>query len=106
MHQSDGTKIGIICLLKPSMCSVGNEILASFDVSSLFANVPVDEAVSIIRERLREDGTLGDRTSLSPEPIADLLEMCLIYTYFSFGGNFYEQKEDVAMGSQVSAAVA
>ena len=68
MHQSDGTKIGIICLLKPSMCSVGNEILVSFDVSSLFTNVPVDKAVSIIRKRLREDGTLGDRNSLYRKP--------------------------------------
>ena len=25
MHQSDGIKIGIICLFKPSTCSVGNE---------------------------------------------------------------------------------
>ena len=53
-----------------------------------------------------EDGTLGDRTSLSPERIADLLEMCLRSTYFSFGGNLYEQKEGVAMGSPVSAVVA
>ena len=63
-------------------------------------------AVSVICERLREDGTLGDRTSLSPERIADLLEMCLKSTYFSFGGNFYEQKEGAAMGSPVSAVVA
>ena len=40
-----------------------DEILVSFDVFSLFINVPVGEVVSIIRERLREDGTLGDRTS-------------------------------------------
>ena len=83
-----------------------DEILVSFDVSSLFTNVPVGEAVSIIRERLMEDETLGDRTSLSPERIADLLEMCLRSTYFSFGGNFYEQKEGAAMGSPVSAVVA
>ena len=83
-----------------------DEILVSFDVSSLFTNVPVGEAVSIIRERLKEDGTLGDRTTLLPERIADLLEMCLRSTYFSFGGNFYEQKEGAAMGSPVSAVVA
>ena len=37
-----------------------DEILVSFDVSSLFTNVPVDEAISVICERLREDETLGD----------------------------------------------
>ena len=78
-----------------------DEILVSFDVSSLFTNVPVGEAVSVICERLREDGKLGDRTSLSLERIADLKS-----TYFSFGGNFYEQKEGAAMGSPVSAVVA
>ena len=32
--------------------------------------------------------------------------MCLRSTYFSFGGNLYEQKEGAAMGSPVSAVVA
>ena len=36
-----------------------DEILVSFDVSSLFTNVPVGEAVSIIRERLRKMGHWG-----------------------------------------------
>ena len=47
----------------------------SLDVSSLFSNVLVGEAISVIRERLREDMTLGDRTILSPEQLAELLEM-------------------------------
>ena len=49
---------------------------------------------------------LEDRTSLSPEQIADLLEVCLKSTYFSFGGNFYEQNKGATMGSPVSAVVA
>ena len=47
----------------------------SLDVSSLFSNVLVREAISVIRERLRENMTLGDRTILSPERLAELLEM-------------------------------
>ena len=47
----------------------------SFDVSSSFSNVPVGEAISFIRERLREDVTLGDMTILFPEQLAELLEM-------------------------------
>ena len=78
----------------------------SFDVSSLFTNVPVDEAISVIRRRLGEDGTLGDRSILSPERIAELLAMSLKSTCFSYGENFYEQKEGAAMGSPVSAVVA
>ena len=82
--------------------SIGeDEMLVSFDVSSLFTNVPVDEAVRVIRDRLQEDRTLGDRTTLSPGKVAGLLETCLKSTYFS-----YEQQEGAAMGSPVSAAVA
>ena len=66
-----------------------DEILVSFDVPSLFTNVPGDKAISVIHRRLGEDGTLGDRTILSPERIAELLGMCLKSTYFSYGGSFY-----------------
>ena len=81
-------------------------MLVNFDVSSLFTNVPVDEAVSVILRNLREDETLQDKTILSPEWVAELLETCLKSTYFSYGGSFYEQKEGAAMGSPVSAVVA
>ena len=83
-----------------------DETLVSFDVSSLFTNVPVDEAVRVIRDRLRQDEALADRTTLSTDRVADLLEMCLKSTYFSYGGEFFEQREGAAMGSSVSAVVA
>ena len=45
----------------------GDGILVSFDVSYLFTNVPVGEAVCfVIHARLREDETLRDRPS-SPQ---------------------------------------
>ena len=47
----------------------------SLDVSSSFSNVPVGEAISFIRERLREDVKLGDMTTLSQKQLAELLEM-------------------------------
>ena len=81
-------------------------MLVSFDVSSLFTNVPIDEAVQVIRDRLRGDETLVNRTTLSPDRVAELLEACLRSTYFCYGGEFYEQREGAAMGSPVSAVVA
>ena len=80
--------------------------MVSFDVSSLFTNVPIVEAIDIIRDRLEEDDSLEDRTPLSPHRVAELLQLCLRSTYFSFNGEFYEQREGAAMGSPVSAVVA
>ena len=73
-----------------------DKILVSFDVFSLFTNVPVDEATSVIYGRLREDETLGDRTILYPQQIAELLEMCPKVHLPAME----------AMGSPVSAVVA
>ena len=53
------------------------ETMVSFDVSSLFTNVPIGEAIDIIRDRLEEDDSLEDRTPLSPHRVAELLQVNL-----------------------------
>ena len=83
-----------------------DEVLVSFNVTSLFINVPVDEAVQVIRDSLQNDRSLSDRTTLSPDRVAELLEVCLQSTHFSHEGAFYKQREGAAMGSPVSAVVA
>ena len=45
-------------------------------------------------------------TPLPAERIAELLQLCLKSTYFSYNGEFYEQRQGAAMGSPVSAVVA
>ena len=54
------------------LCIEKDEVLASFDVSSLFTNVLVNEAVDVIQEQLMEDNTLSERINLSPVEIVDL----------------------------------
>ena len=81
----------------------GNELL---DVCSLFTNVPIGEALSVIHDMLLEDESLEDRTVLSADVIADLLNVCLRSTHFCYKDKFYEQVEGAAMGSPVSAIVA
>ncbi len=85
------------------------ETLVSFDVTSLFTNVPIDEAVDVIHRKLAEEEEgedLVERTPLPAERIAELLQLCLKSTYFSYNGEFYEQRQGAAMGSPVSAVVA
>nr|XP_054763188.1 uncharacterized protein LOC129269711 [Lytechinus pictus] len=73
--------------------------MISFDVESLFTNVPIEGACRVARERLTADNQLASRTSLTPEEISTLLEFVLKSTYFLYNGKFYEQTEGAAMGS-------
>ena len=83
-----------------------DELLVSYDVSALFTSVPVKESIEIIRRRLQNDQTLHQRTSLTVDDVCELLSCCLTTTYFTFQGEFYQQKEGAAMGSPVSPIVA
>ena len=49
-----------------------NEIMVSFDIESLFTNVPIDAAVEAALQKLENDPSLADRTTLTPAQIADL----------------------------------
>jgi hypothetical protein len=69
-----------------------NDILISFDVISLFTNVPVEEACNIAKERLLSDIALPQRTNHSPENLYDLLKLCLTTTCFQWREKFYEQQ--------------
>ncbi len=79
--------------------------MVSYDVTTLFTKVPIEENIIIISDCLSNDTTLKDRASLSVDKIIDLLRFSLTTTYFVFRGEFYTQIEGVVMGSPVSPVV-
>ena len=83
----------------------GNRIV-SYDVTALFTSIPVQEAITTVKERLERDTSIQDRTPHSTTQISELLEFCLGTTYFVFGGQIFKQKHGTAMGSPVSPLVA
>ena len=82
-----------------------DELLVSTDVSSLFTNVSIQEAVNVIHKRLQQDETLSERTVSQPSSIAGLLKLCLHSTYFYFNSRVYKQREGAAMDSPLSVMV-
>ena len=82
------------------------EVIASFDVKALFTSGPVHPAIQIVKQRLLQDNTLPQRTSMSLPQITSLLEFCLTNTYFLFQGKYYEQVQGAAMGSPISPLIA
>ncbi len=81
-------------------------IFNSHDVIQLFTKTPIEDALEITRDRLKNDKTLKDRTKLDVEDIIDLLRFVLTTTYFLFDGVLYRQKFGAAMGSPVSPIIA
>jgi hypothetical protein len=69
--------------------------LASFDVVSLFTNVPVKDTMDIIRRRFQFQ-----------EATYELIELCLTTTYFKFNDEIFEQTDGIAMGSPLSPIIA
>ena len=61
----------------------------SFDVVSLFTNVPTDLAVEVAHKRLQEDDWLENRTALEVSKIVILLKLCLDATFICFRGKYY-----------------
>ena len=82
------------------------EIITSYDVKALFTSVPVQPSIQIVKQRLQQDITLPQRTSMSIPQITSLLEFCLTQTYFLFQGKYYQQTQGAAMGSPISPLIA
>nr|VZI28983.1 unnamed protein product [Spirometra erinaceieuropaei] len=81
-----------------------DEIMVSFDVTSLFTSIPPNVAREVLRKRLEEayDET---QNALKIEHLMRLFEFCQ-QTFFTFAGETYEQIKGTPMGSPVSGLVA
>jgi hypothetical protein len=67
--------------------------MVSFDVVSLFTNVPIGDSLKLLSQHFQKD-------------ILALFHHTLTSTYFCFDGQYYEQTDGVAMGSPLSPVIA
>ena len=76
----------------------------SFDVESLFTNVPLKRTVNIILNRIFTDKLLD--TNLRKRTLKKLILDCCNKTTFSFDSQIYEQTNGVSMGSSLAPVLA
>jgi hypothetical protein len=79
--------------------------LVSFDVISLFTNVPVEEVLQVIRNKLGTNSSFPEHSPLQVEDVLELLDICLKFMDFQFEDKFYQQKEGMAIGNSLSPVV-
>ena len=77
--------------------------MVSFDVVSLFTNVPLEKVLDFIRLKSKENIYNFD---LEVGKVCELTMLCVRDTYFTFNGVHYSQTYGVAMGSSLSPILA
>jgi len=84
------------------------DILVSYDVTSLFTNVPRDETIQILADKAFNDAWLNKthKLNLSRDQLIDLLNAATKNQLFQFNGNLYEQTDGVAKGSPLGPLLA
>ena len=74
-------------------------VMASFDIKSLFTNIPLQETFELCIENLFKDRTHVN--NLSKDSFRELLTKTMSGSLILFDQEFYKQHDGVAMGSQI-----
>ena len=78
--------------------------LISFDVTSLFTNVPLDTTIAIVLKRICDNKEIN--TTITKKEMKELIKHCTKHVLFNFNGTTYVQKDGVAMGSPLAPVLA
>lgn len=78
-------------------------MLVSFDVTSLFTNIPTDFALECIKKRWAE---ISVNSPLNLNEFTEGVKLCLDSTFFRYNETFYSQIFGTAMGSPISSTIA
>ena len=77
--------------------------MASFDVQSLFTNVPLKETLEIVLNSLFRNSTTIH--CLDKQNFKELLNISTKGIIFLFNGIYYKEVDDVAMGSPLDSTL-
>ena len=76
-----------------------NLVMVSFDVESLFTNIPLKETIDLCVDILFYDRTNID--GITKDYFHDLLTICMSESLVLFDGEYYKRIDGVAMGSSL-----
>ena len=77
--------------------------MLSFDVTSLFTNVPIEFTIDIILHKVHDKKLV--HTNIPKKEMKELSLLCTKNVHFSFNNKLYQQLDGVAMGSPSPSSV-
>ena len=82
----------------------GDIVLCSFDIKSLFTNVPVVETINICADALFNRGL--NTTNLLRDNFTKLMKIATSEVEFSFNSTMFKQIDGISMGSPLGPTMA
>ena len=98
---NDNVNVNVVGELKE--VSINHRFLVSFDVYSLFTNIPLKEIIKLAADLIK---TSYPNLKISSDNLTKLFKFATCETHFSFNGKFYDQIDGVAMGSLLAPVLA
>ena len=81
-----------------------DEIMLSFEVTSLYTKIPIIDKLNIIKIYVNNDYQFTRKMTIPQNKFFDLVDLVLTATWCSFNSQFYQRTDDIAMGSEVSSS--
>src|SRR5882762_5635604 len=83
-------------------CNANQHIMFSLDVTNMYANIPPNECIQILKNHLNETNLNNDDI----KSLCELTEMVLLQNYFVYDSKYYIQNEGLPMGGPLSGYLA
>ena len=83
-----------------------DDIMVSFDVTSLYKNIPIIDMLNIIKDYVNNDDQFTRKTAIPQDKFLDLVHLVLTTTWYTFNSQFYQQTDGVTMGGPASPTTA
>ena len=80
--------------------------MVSFDVTSLYTNIPITDTLNIIKDYVHSDDQFVRKTAIPQDKFLDLVNLVLTTTWYTFNSQFYQQTDGIAMGGPASSTTA
>ena len=92
------TRLNYLIILNSNIPSY-DYILVSFDVTSLFTKVPINDLLNFLKPELDNN---SENFPLNSDTIIELIKICVIDSKFTFNEKYYKQKFGLSMGNPLS----
>ena len=74
--------------------------MVSFDVTSLYTNIPIIDTLNIIKDYVNNDDQFTRKTAIPQEKFLDLVHLVLTTNWYTFNSQFYQQTETQHLQAQ------